>query len=593
MRAILSLILVAFCLAPTKPNLQFPISNLQSPIADTWLTPYERSGKVATSTWADAISYYTRLARENKQVKIDEIGLADVGRPIHLVTISNSEVTDAADARKQGKRVLFINNAIHPGEPCGVDASMMLARDILYKPGMQRLLDHTVICIIPLYNVGGSLNRGCCSRANQQGPQAYGFRGNARNLDLNRDFVKCDSRNALAFSKVFQKWLPDFFIDTHTTNGADYPAHITFIPSMSQKLPPMLASLMSDKVMPTITETLNKQGIPSSVYVNPLRWGNPPEQGLSAFADHPRYATGYASLFGCLSLVTEAHMLKTFEQRVSATYATLESGLTYLHNHHKAVGETIQKARQHILMQQTETLFWELDRSQHDSIMYHGYAPKYKESTVTGSQQLYYDRTAPFSQNIPYYQTYTAKTQQKTPQAYIVPHAYRHVIERLKANGVEMRQFSDDEEVEVEVSYIVSFKSRTTPWEGHFYHDEVITRTESETLAFHTGDYLVPTDQAARAYIMHVLEPESHDSFFRWNFFDGILMQKEWFSAYVFEPEAEQMLQNDDQLQLEFEQKLASDSAFAASPFMRLYYLYKKSPNFEPTYMRYPVGRVN
>lgn len=574
------LLFAAFCLAPTIP------------IDDEWLTPYERSGKVATTTWADAISYYTRLARENKQIKIDEIGLADVGRPIHIVTISNSDVSDGADARRQGKRVLFINNAIHPGEPCGVDASMMLARDLMYKPGMQSLLDHTVICIIPLYNVGGSLNRGCCSRANQNGPQAYGFRGNARNLDLNRDFVKCDSRNALAFSKAFQEWLPDLFIDTHTTNGADYPAHITFIPTMPQKASPALATLMRDEIMPSIRTSLDKQGIPSSVYVNPLQWGNPPEEGLSAFPDHPRYSSGYASLFGCMSLISEAHMLKTFEQRVTATYATLESSLQFLNKNHKKIGEAVDVSRKAIAGQQEQVLTWELDITTFDSLVYHGYTPTYKESQVTGAKQLSYDRSRPFTGMIPYYQTYNPVISAKAPQSYIVPHAYRAVIERLKANGIQMRQLSDDTEIDVEVSMITSFKSRPTPWEGHFYHDDVQVRNEKQTIQYHTGDYVVPTDQAGRAYIVHVLEPESHDSFFRWNFFDGILMQKEWFSGYVFEPVAEEMLRNEPALRTEFANKIANDSAFASSPFMRLYYLYQRSPNFEPTYMRYPVGRV-
>jgi hypothetical protein len=31
------------------------------------------------------------------------------------------------------------------------------------------------------------LNRNSTSRTNQNGPEEYGFRGNARNFDLNRD----------------------------------------------------------------------------------------------------------------------------------------------------------------------------------------------------------------------------------------------------------------------------------------------------------------------------------------------------------------------------------------------------------------------
>ena len=93
-----------------------------------------------------------------------------------------------------------------------------------------------MIVIIPVYNVGGALNRGSYSRANQNGPEAYGFRGNARNLDLNRDFIKCDSRNARSFNRLFNQWKPDVFVDTHTSNGADYQYVMTLISTQKDRL---------------------------------------------------------------------------------------------------------------------------------------------------------------------------------------------------------------------------------------------------------------------------------------------------------------------------------------------------------------------
>ncbi|MEZ4685093.1 MAG: hypothetical protein R3B47_03240 [Bacteroidia bacterium] len=361
---------------------------------------------------------------------------------------------------------------------------------------------------------------------------------------------------------------------------------------MPQKVHPDMAALMRDELMPTITKDLDNQGIPSSVYVNPLRWGNPPEQGMVAFADHPRYATGYAALFGSLAIVTEAHMLKTFEQRVTATYETLESSLNFLHKNYKKTGQTVDRVRGELQEQGEFVLTWELKNDQVDSLMYHGYSPVYRESKVTGAAQLHYDRTAPFSRNIPYYQTYLPVEKAEVPQYYVLPQAWRHVAERLQANGIRMERISSDTLIEVEVSIITSVKSRQQPWENHFYHDEVSTRREQAVMQCFEGDYLIPTNQPGRAYLVHVLEPESDDSFFRWNFFDGILMQKEWFSAYVFEPEAEKMLETDTGLRREFEQKLETDSAFAGNPFMRLYWLYQRSPHFEKSYMRYPVGRL-
>ncbi len=65
----------------------------------------------------------------------------------------------------------MVNNGIHPGEPCGIDASVKLARDILAKDNeLWPLMDSTVLCIIPVYNIGGAHNRSSFNRANQNGP---------------------------------------------------------------------------------------------------------------------------------------------------------------------------------------------------------------------------------------------------------------------------------------------------------------------------------------------------------------------------------------------------------------------------------------
>ena len=47
------------------------------------------------------------------------------------------------------------------------------------------------------------LNRNTSSRANQNGPEAYGFRGNGRNYDLNRDFIKSDTKTLEVFKLYF------------------------------------------------------------------------------------------------------------------------------------------------------------------------------------------------------------------------------------------------------------------------------------------------------------------------------------------------------------------------------------------------------
>ena len=178
---------------------------------------FERDSNI-TATYDEVIAHYQALDRQYAACTLLTYGPTDSGKPLHLLVMAKDGQFDPQQVHQQQRPVILINNGIHPGEPEGIDASMMLARDLLAQ---ERLPENAILCIIPVYNIGGMLNRGT-SRANQNGPETYGFRGNARNYDLNRDFIKTDSRNSRSFQQLFNTWQPDAFMDTHTSNGADY-----------------------------------------------------------------------------------------------------------------------------------------------------------------------------------------------------------------------------------------------------------------------------------------------------------------------------------------------------------------------------------
>ncbi|HYH55140.1 MAG TPA: hypothetical protein VD772_00930, partial [Anseongella sp.] len=285
--------------------------------------------------------------------------------------------------------------------PEGIDASMMLARDMLHE---NRLPENMIICIIPVYNIGGALNRNSHSRANQKGPLSYGFRGNARNLDLNRDFIKTDSRNSRSFQEIFHRWKPHLLLDNHTTNGADYQHIITYIASQKDKLQPALAAYMTGTLNPELNRRLSHRGFPPVPYVQPK--GDTPETGLVGFYDSPRYSTGYAALFNTMGYVLETHMLKPFDQRVLATYAFMEELITFLDKDHRAVLDARKQADAAVREQQVFPLHWELDTASWELIGFRGYEASYKPSGLSGKPRLYYDISRPYSKQVRWYNAY-------------------------------------------------------------------------------------------------------------------------------------------------------------------------------------------
>lgn len=163
--------------------------------------------------------------------------------------------------------------------------------------------------------------------------------------------------------------------------------------------------------------------------------------------------------------------------------------------------------------------------------------------------------------------------------------------ERLHINQVEMYSLLADTVLKAEQYYITHFGTSSSPYEGHYLHDSTEVRTEHSEVFLRAGDVLVPMYTAKDRYVVEVLEPTSVDSYFNWNFFDEILHQKEWFSAYLFEDEAARMLLEDPELRSMFE-KMKLDSSFSENDFVQLSWLFQHSDHYEEQHMRYPVIRI-
>ncbi|MFK7907733.1 MAG: M14 family metallopeptidase, partial [Chitinophagales bacterium] len=358
-----------------------------------------------TPTYQETIAMYEQLANGSDVATLLEYGTTDIGKPLHLLVISKDKDFLPASIRSKNKRIILVNNAIHPGEPCGVDASLQLASELLEgKDKKMDWLKNVVLCIIPMYNLGGVENRGCCSRANQNGPLAHGFRGNARNLDLNRDFIKCDSHNARTFTEIFHAWQPDIFIDTHTTNGSDHQYVMTVIETERNKLQPVLADFLHDEMSPHLTAAMNEAGYKTGPYV--YLTGQTPDEGIKTFLETPRYSSGYTTLFNTLGFITEAHMLKPYKERVLSTYRFLVEALQYTHLHADKIGALRAEANKAVQTQKTFPLKWELDTSKHENFSFKGFEAKYKASAVSGLERLYYDQNAPYEKPIHHFTTY-------------------------------------------------------------------------------------------------------------------------------------------------------------------------------------------
>src|SRR6185436_6466360 len=255
----------------------------------------------------------------------------------------------------------------------------------------------------------------------------------------------------------------------------------------------VMGEYMNKTLEPGIYSLMKEKGYDLVPYVN--FGGNTPDAGMTAYFDGPRYSSGYASLWHCFAFVPETHMLKSYEQRVLSTYALMKSFIEFTTKNSETIKKLRDQTKTSVKTQAEFPVSWILNKNKFDEVTFKGYEASRKPSNVSGQPRLYYDRSKPYEKKIKYFNFFDNKTVLTKPVAYIIPQGWWKVIDLLKINKVQMRQFSKDTSIEVEVVRIDEYKTAPRPYEMHHLNNEVKLSTTLTTLKFRKGDYYIPVNQ--------------------------------------------------------------------------------------------------
>ncbi len=353
-----------------------------------------------TVTYAEAIDMFKLLDEHYENAVLLEKGLTDCGKPLHLFVMNSEPEFNPEKIRQQGKTILLINNGIHAGEPEGIDASLEFADDILRnKDSMAKLLEKTVIIIIPVYNIGGVLNRSAFNRSGQTTPYETGFRGNYANLDLNRDFTKCDSENARSFSRIFAEWNPDIFLDTHTTNGSDHQYSITYIQPSPALYPEGMEKYIRNDLVPSLYSGMKKGKYELIPYVD--YFYDDPKNGIASSITGARFSSGFAGLFHSYGMMTENQIYRNFPDRVKSCYQFIQVLAEFTTANGEAIRKTREEGIRESMAMTKYPVAYEIDTKQFRMIEFKGYeVTKEQISPVTGLPRFGYDLSKPYTAHV-------------------------------------------------------------------------------------------------------------------------------------------------------------------------------------------------
>jgi murein tripeptide amidase MpaA len=576
-----------------------------------WRTPSEASGYRTTPDYAETVAYIERIAAAApNQVKIENFGKTGEDRDLKIVIASKDGVFDPAAVHASGRVVLLVQNSIHAGEMDGKDACLALLRDIVQnKNGAKRLLDKVVFVFIPVYNIDGHERRSAYNRINQNGPEHAGWRANGSNLNLNRDYMKADAPETRAFLKMFHRWLPDFFVDDHVTDGMDYQYDVTFMLDESPDVAAATSRWIHDAVTPELDRQINASGHISFPALIDLNDDTDPMKGLAFEGNTPRFSTGQMILENRPGLLVELHMLKDYKTRVTGNYEILRALLEVMNRDAEkliALNRDADAAAAQLGAHSSSLDKFPLAygwSGQTTPVAFRGYQFTRTLSEISGAMWVKYSHE-PWNATIPAATGFKITASTAPPAAYIIPPQWTHVIDVLAAHDVAMRRTTAPWTGKVERYRCSGMKWQSPPFEGrhpifagegangqpgHFGQCNLA----SEAMTFPAGSIIVPLNQRLSKVAVHWLEPEAPDSALRWGFFDSVFEQKEYGEAYVLEKLARENLAKDPALKAEFEHRIQTDEAFAASPWARLEFFYEHSPWYLANHIgEYPVGRL-
>ncbi|MCC6550153.1 MAG: M14 family metallopeptidase [Ignavibacteriaceae bacterium] len=564
----------------------------QEKIPPEWVTYFEKSGFIGTPSYQESIEYFTKFTRHSKFAKIAEFGTSPQGRKLWHLTVSASGDFSAEALKKSPKPLLFILNGIHSGEIEGKDATMLLLREILVTGEKSSWLEGVNIVIVPIFSVDGHERKSKYNRINQNGPEEMGWRTTAQNLNLNRDWMKADAPEMQAMLRLISSLNPDFLIDNHTTNGADYQYTVTYGLEKFKNLHDSLAWSVTNSLIPYMERYVEDQGFLIAPYVG-FR-GETPESGLVDWAGSPRFSTGYTAIQNRIGLLVETHMMKPYKDRVYSTKSIMEAVITWLLKSETRIKKLNKIADESSVrdFNVNGRYFPVAFRNTNDSVMftYKGIEVKEEESIISGAKKNVYTGE-PYTIQIPFFNHSLPADSVTAPYAYIIPREWSEIAERLKLHGVEVQTILREKETEVTKYKFHDFKFSSAPFEGR---QSVTTKyhTYTELVKIPEGSFIVYTNQRTIRVILTALEPKSGDSYLRWGFMNSIFERKEYFEDYVMERVALEMYYQDKAIAEEFNKRLREDQKFREDKSARLNWFYEHSPYFDKQYLVYPIMRV-
>lgn len=604
---LLSVALTSHCLHAADNTILPPIAkwsgkseSLIQSSANPWQTPAEASDLTDSPSYKETMRYLTKLVNSEDKLHMTSLGKSPQNRDIWFVIASNNKAKTPEQLKSNGKPTLYIQAGIHSGEIDGKDAGLMLLRDIT-KGDKGHLLDKVNILFLPIFNVDGHERTSEFNRVNQRGPKAMGWRTNAQNLNLNRDYAKADTVEMQLLMESINTWQPDLYLDVHVTDGEDYQYDVTYGFNGEHGLSPNISQWLANTFRPQVDKALADNGHIGG----PLTFGLDNKdfsKGIFGWTASLRFSNGWGDARHLPTILIENHSLKPYRQRVLGTYIFLEQAIHTLEKHGKALKLATQKDQNSRPKQLP--LAFKLDKENPEFNDYKGIEFEKKVDSVTGIKYVAWNGKNKIYKDLPTYWSRTPVITTKVPSNFYIPAQHQDVIKRLHVHGIQTTTLTTP--VTHSLVQLTASKPEfgKVPFEGHMTVKATFSEA-IESVQLPAGTVKVSTDQPLGKLATSLLTPQGPDSFFFWGFFNQMFQRTEYIESYVMIPLAHKMFKENPTLKAEFDAAFPTSSQpknteqselvdsqaalFSGKREEKMRWLYERSKYYDKAYMKYPV----
>ncbi|MEJ2185838.1 MAG: M14 family metallopeptidase [Gemmatimonadota bacterium] len=488
-------------------------------------TVAERTDYHKTGTTADVEAFLDSLQLAGAPITVGRMGQTAEGRPILFVIASDPRVTSAAEAKRSGKLVVYLQANIHAGEVEGKEAVQQLLREMI---GPRRdLLTKLVVLVAPVYNADGNDAMGpvARNRPEQNGPDSVGVRPDGLNLDLNRDYLKAEAPETRAsLARVYDTWDPAVMMDLHTTDGTRHGYLLTYSPPLNPNGPPAPTQFAQDDLLPAVRAAMQrKYGEPVFPYGNVRNPMDP--KAWTTYSPLAWYGTNYVGMRGRIAILSEAYAHADFRTRVKVTHDFVLEVLEYAAAHADEIRQVEAQADRETALEGAGAA------SRPDLAVAYQPVSRGVEPVVlrevkavappAGSprRRPRYEPTGKLDTvKLPIMDRFAATATETLPGGYFLPRAEGGIAKRLRLHGIQVQRLKAQWTGTAQVFRIDSLSWQANEFQGHHLLS-VAGHYENADVTLPAGSYYVSTAQPLGRLVFELLEPEGY-GLPRWNFFD-------------------------------------------------------------------------